>query len=189
MIAPTIQLRGIRLRPLRMEDAAAWHGYLSDPVVIEGTSYPIMSPAEVGSMIERCLTGYAANTSCTWAIAAEDDRLLGTCGFCRLSSAEGVAELAYDLARPWWGRGYASQAVGACVDWVFALAEFDRIEAYVMVGNLRSERVLERARFSRKALLKAYRTCRGEPRDYSLFSLSRAQWEVGRSGRSTSGCG
>ncbi len=178
MIPPTIQLRGIRLRPLCVEDAEAWHGYLSDPLVIEKTSYPIMSPADVGSMIERCLAGYAAGTSCTWAIAAEDDRLLGTCGFRRLSRAEGVAELAYDLARPWWGRGYMSQAVGACVDWVFGGPEFDRVEAYVVVGNRRSERVIERARFSRKALLKAYRACRGELRDYSLFSLSRAQWET-----------
>jgi ribosomal-protein-alanine N-acetyltransferase len=183
MIPPGIQLAGIRLRPLRVEDAAAWHGYLSDPVVIERTSYPILSPAEVGSMIERCLAGYAADTSCTWAIAAEDDCLLGTCGFCRLSRAEGVAELAYDLARPWWGRGYVSQAVAACVDWVFGVPEFDWVEACVMVGNRRSERVLERARFRRKALLEAYRTCRGEPRDYRLFCLSRAQWDVGRSGR------
>jgi ribosomal-protein-alanine N-acetyltransferase len=186
IIPPTIQLTGIRLRPLRVEDAVAWHSYLSDPAVIEKTSYPILSQAEVGWMIERCLAGYAAGTSCTWALTAADDRLLGTCGFCQLSIAEGAAELAYDLARPWWGRGYMSQAVGACVDWVFGWPEFDRVEAHVMVGNHRSKRVLERARFGRKALLKAYRTCRGQPRDYHLFTLSRAEWEAGRRGRPTS---
>ncbi len=113
--------------------------------MIERTSYPILSLAEVGSMIERCLAGYAAGTSCRRAIAAEDDRLLGTCGVSRLSRAEGVAELAYDLARPWWGRGYMSQAVGVCLDGIFRGPEFDRVEAHVMVGNRRSERVLERA--------------------------------------------
>ncbi len=176
MNQPTIELRGLWLRPLRVEDAAAWHGYLNDPLVIEKTSYPIMSPADVVSMIEKRLREYAAGTSCIWAITAEDDRLLGTCGFRRLSRAEGVAELAYDLARAWWGRGYMSQAVGACVAWAFGQPEFDRVEACVVVGNRRSERVLERAGFSRKSLLKAYRACRGELRDYSLFSLSRAQW-------------
>jgi ribosomal-protein-alanine N-acetyltransferase len=187
MIPPTIQLTDIRLRPLRVEDAAAWHSYLSDPLVIERTSYPILSLAEVGPMVERCLAGYAAGTWCTWAITAEDDRLLGTCGFCRLSSAEAVAELAYDLARPWWGRGYMSQAVDACVDWLLALPEFDRVEAHVMVGNRRSERILERAAFSRTTLLKAYRTCRGQPRDYTLFTLSRTQCQAGRTGRRISG--
>jgi ribosomal-protein-alanine N-acetyltransferase len=187
IIPPTIQLTGIRLRPLRVEDAVAWHSYLNDPAVIEWTSYPIMSRAEVGSMIERCRAGYATGTSCTWALTAADDRLRGTCGFCRLSRAAGVAELAYDLARPWWGRGYMSQAVGACVNWVFGWPEFDRVEAHVMVGNRRSKRVLERARFRRKALLKAYRTCRGQPRDYHLFTLSRAEWEAGRRGRPTGG--
>jgi TolB protein len=40
---PTIELSGVRLRPLRPEDADAWHAYLSDPAVTELTSYPEMS--------------------------------------------------------------------------------------------------------------------------------------------------
>ncbi len=47
MIPPTIDLAGIRLRGLRPEDAGAWHAYLSDPLVIEFTSYPVMSLAAV----------------------------------------------------------------------------------------------------------------------------------------------
>jgi RimJ/RimL family protein N-acetyltransferase len=37
---PTIELAGVRLRALRLEDAVPWHGYLSDPQVTELTSYP-----------------------------------------------------------------------------------------------------------------------------------------------------
>jgi [ribosomal protein S5]-alanine N-acetyltransferase len=178
MAPPTIDLTGVRLRGLRPEDALAWHAYLSDPQVTELTSYPAMSLPEVRSLIERCRAGYAADSSCTWAVATEaDDELIGTCGFNELARSQGCAELAYDLARPYWGRGFISQAAGACLGWVFEQPEFNRVQAFVMVGNVRSERVLERARFTREGCLRAYRTCRGQPRDYWVFSILRPEWE------------
>ncbi len=178
MIPPTIDLAGIRLRGLRPEDAVAWHAYLSDPLVIEFTSYPVMLLPAVQSMIERCRGGYAAGSSCTWAVATEaDDELVGTCGFNQLSHNQGWAELAYDLARFYWGRGFITQAVGACLDWAFEQPQFNRVHAFVMVGNTRSERVLERACFTREGCLRAYRTCRGQPRDYWVFSMLRREWE------------
>jgi [ribosomal protein S5]-alanine N-acetyltransferase len=188
MIPPTIQLESTCLRPLRIEDAVAWHSYLSDPAVIELTSYPAMSLAAVTSMLETCLAGYAAGSSCTWALVADEDSLVGTCGFCRLARDGGVAELAYDLARRHWGRGWMSQAVRACIEWALAQPEFRRVEASVMVGNARSERLLKRAGFKQEGLLKAYRVCRGEPRDYILFSLGRADWLGQRTGRPTRAC-
>ena len=178
MTPPTIDLKGIRLRGLRSEDTVAWHAYLSDPLVIEFTSYPVMSLLSVQSMIGRCLEGYASGSSCTWAIATEaDDELVGTCGFSALSRTQGWAELSYDLARPYWGQGLISQALRACLGWAFEQPEFNRVHAFVMVGNARSERVLERARFTREGCLRAYRMCRGHPRDYWVFSILRQEWE------------
>jgi ribosomal-protein-alanine N-acetyltransferase len=178
MTPPTIELTGIRLRGLRPEDAAAWHAYLGDPLVTELTSYPEMSLAAVQSMIERCREGYAAGSSSTWAVAtSSDDQLVGTCGFNALSRYQGWAELAYDLARPYWGRGFIAQAVGACLDWAFEQPDFNRVHAFVMVGNERSERVLERARFTREGRLRAFRMCRGQPRDYCVFSILRPEWQ------------
>ena len=189
MIPPTIDLTGIRLRGLRPEDAVAWHAYLSDPLVIEFTSYPVMALLAVQSMIGRCLEGYASGSSCTWAVATEaGDELIGTCGFNALSRSQGWAELSYDLARPYWGRGFITQAVRACLGWAFEEPEFNRVHAFVMVGNTRSERVLARAHFTREGCLRAYRMCRGQARDYSVFSILRPEWEQVLRGRPGSSC-
>jgi ribosomal-protein-alanine N-acetyltransferase len=189
MTPPTIDLTGIRLRGLRPADAVAWHAYLSDPLVIEFTSYPVMSLPAVESMIQRCQEGYASGSSCTGAVATEaDDELIGTCGFNALSSSQGWAELAYDLARPYWGRGFIAQAIRACLGWAFEQPEFNRVHAFVMVGNTRSERVLERARFTREGRLRAYRMCRGQARDYWVFSILRREWEQVLRGRPGSSC-
>ena len=37
---PTVDLDGVRLRPLRETDAESLYAYLSDPLVTELTSYP-----------------------------------------------------------------------------------------------------------------------------------------------------
>lgn len=178
MNPPVMDLAGVRLRGLRPEDAVAWHAYLSDPLVTEFTSYPAISLPAVQSLIARCRDGYAAGSSCTWAVVNEaDDFLIGTCGFNQLSRSQGWAELTYDLARRYWGRGFIAQAVRACLSWAFEQPEFNRVQALVMVGNTRSERVLERAGFTREGCLRAYRTCRGQPRDYWIFSTLRWGWD------------
>lgn len=176
---PTIELAGVRLRPLRREDAASWHAYLSDPRVTELTSYPEMSLSAVESMIESRRKSFVSGLSCKWAIASrDDDTLIGTCGFNEWSRPHGWAELAYELARPHWGCGIATQVVAAGLRWAFTDGGFTRVHAFVMVGNVRSERVLERAHFTREGRLRSYRLCRGQPRDFSVFSLLRPEWEA-----------
>ena len=182
----TIELAGIRLRALRPDDATAWHSYLSDPHVTELTSYPTLSRSDVESMIQHVRQAYAAGRGCKWAVALRaDDLLVGTCGFNEWSRTQGWAELAYELARPSWGRGIVSQAVAACLDWIFSGAAFNRVHAFVMLGNVRSERVLERAHFTREGCLRSYRIARGQPRDFSVFSILRHEWEAAPRGRPT----
>jgi len=181
---PTIELRGIRLRPLRPDDAAAWHAYVSDPEVTDLTSYPSMSAADVEAMLERTIGTNATGASCRWAVALQDEnRLIGTCGF-NERSPHGWAELAYELARPYWGRGIITQAVAASLDWGVPRWTLNRVHAFVMVGNVRSERVLERAGFTREGCLRSFRISRGVPRDFSVFSILRQEWHGAGSQRS-----
>jgi len=185
----SIELAGIRLRSLRPDDATALYSYLSDPHVTELTSYPNLSLSDVESMVQHARQAYAAGSGCKWAVAMQaDDLLIGTCGFNEWSRTQGWAELAYELARPYWGRGIISQAVAACLDWIFSGASFNRVHAFVMLGNVRSERVLERAHFTREGCLRSYRIARGQPRDFSVFSILRGEWEAATRGRLTSGC-
>jgi RimJ/RimL family protein N-acetyltransferase len=57
-------------------------------------------------------------------------------------------ELGYWLAEPYWGRGIATAAVRAMVEWGFSNLDINRIFAYVFGWNLASARVLEKAGFT-----------------------------------------
>jgi ribosomal-protein-alanine N-acetyltransferase len=174
---PTIELDGVRLRPLRAADAAAFFAYLRDPLVTDLTSYPVVSVPMVEAMIERSQGRWAAGELSKWGVALQDDdQLVGTCGFNEWSQVHRWAELAYDLAQAQWGKGLMSQAVSAVLDWTFGQGQVDRVHAFVRVDNNRSGRLLERGGFVREGCLRSYRVCRGEARDYYIYGLLRQDW-------------
>src|SRR4051794_4501729 len=176
---PTIELDGARLRPLRAADADALYAYLRDPVVTELTSYPIVSVPMVEAMIERSLSRWAAGEPSRWGVALQhDDQLVGTCGFNEWSQVHRWAEMAFDLAPGQWGKGLMQKAVAAALEWAYGQDLVNRVQAFVRVDNKRSERLLQRSGFVREGCLRSYRVCRGQPHDFYIYGLLRADWAV-----------
>lgn len=174
---PTIELEGVRLRPLRVADAGPLLDYLRDPDVTALTSYPDATPALVGAILERSASRWAAGELGKWGVALpHDDRLVGTCGFNESSRAHRSAELAYDLARPQWGQGLMHRVVAAVLQWTYQQDLVDRVQAFVRVDNERSRRLLERSGFVREGRLRSFRVCRGRPHDFHVYGLLREDW-------------
>ena len=170
---PSWEIGELRLRALRFEDAPAWHAYLSDPRVIEHTSFPDLDLAGVRAMVSRQLEGHAAATSRRWALADAGDTLIGTCGFSNWSLPHAHAELVYDLAPAFWGRGLMRVAVRHVVTWTFDTAGFNRVHALVMTTNGPSIELLEALAFVREGTLRQYRVARGSARDFHVYALLR----------------
>ncbi|CAN6281023.1 unnamed protein product [Urochloa humidicola] len=82
------------------------------------------------------------------------------------------AELGYVLARAHWGKGVATAAVKRMVATVFGEVEgLERVEALVDVANPASQRVLEKAGFTREAVLRKYGFQKGAVHDMVMFSF------------------
>jgi RimJ/RimL family protein N-acetyltransferase len=60
------------------------------------------------------------------------------------------AELGYWIGRPHWGRGYASEAAQALVEYGFGVLGLHRIQAHYMAHNPASGRVMEKIGLSRE---------------------------------------
>ena len=171
---PSWPVGDYRLRPLRLSDAAAWHAYLRDPLVLAHTSFPELDVAAVEGMLSHQLQAYAATSSCRWALVDAGDTLVGTCGFSNWSLPHAHAELVYDLAPTLWGRGLMLAAVQQVLTWAFVRARFNRIHAFVMTTNLPSMRLLEAVGFEREGTLRQFRIARGVARDFHVYALLRA---------------
>lgn len=75
------------------------------------------------------------------AIRQEDGLLIGCIKFCEVVG-QGVWEIGFWLARPWWGRGIMTKAVRAACDHAFIAWDVGVIFASVIEGNTASQRVL-----------------------------------------------
>lgn len=156
-----------RLRALRVDDAAAWSGYLSLPGVIEHTSWGDISETALRQLVTCYLP---TSPDQRWALVDAHDRLIGTFGLNGIDHLHGRGELAYDLDPRWQGQGLATQAARAVLDWGHAARSLTRIQATVLDSNARSIAVLERLGMRCEGLLHAYRQVRGHPRNFWIYA-------------------
>ena len=100
---------------------------------------------------------------------AASGRLLGGATLHHLDAMRDVLEVGYFLFVDARGRGVATRAVNALVEHAFANGIY-RMEAVVRVGNAVSERVLERAGFTREGVRRRLLRHAGRRVDATLFS-------------------
>ena len=168
---PALTFEDFRFRPQRLGDETALLEYLSQPEVIEHTSIPVPTLESLTTNVQRDIADYATRTAFRFAIAASKDRLIGVCGFNGWSPVHRRAELAYELAPQYWGRGVMRTAVAAVLTWGFLELGLNRIHAFVTTSNERSIRLLERCGFTHEGTLSQYRIARGEPKDFHFYAL------------------
>lgn len=160
------------LRPLGPNDVDAWSAYLSEPGVIEHTSWGDVGPTN----LEKLVADYAkGRDSLRWAIVDSSDSLLGTVGLNEISRDHGRAEIAYDLDPRHCGRGLATEAASAVIYWAHTVLGLQRVQATVLDSNILSIAVLERVGMQREGLIRQYRRVRGQARDYWMYAaINRA---------------
>jgi RimJ/RimL family protein N-acetyltransferase len=103
-------------------------------------------------------------------VDAETDEILGGVTIHQVNWELGQGEIGYWLFPHARGRGVATQAARFLAEHAFEHG-LERIEARVFAGNPESERVLERAGFTREGVLRSLPLRRGGRADMTLYSL------------------
>ena len=124
----------------------------------------VQSLAWVESWILRQQKSYQARGYGNWAVVDKVGDLPGYCiGYCGLSYVQGLGghpevALGYRLARRYWGRGYASEAAHATIDYGFNVLGLKRIVATIDPDNAASVRVAVKAGmvYERDVMLAGY---------------------------------
>jgi RimJ/RimL family protein N-acetyltransferase len=92
--------------------------------------------------------GKPSRTYGLWATVLKDEqKYIGCCGL-RAAHKEKAAHLVCYFARPYWGRGFASEASTAFIDLAFTRLRLSRLLADVDEGNAASRHILEKFGFN-----------------------------------------
>ena len=84
--------------------------------------------------------------------------------------------LGYVLARPYWGKGYMTEAVRAVAEWLLRQPDVYRVFATCDVDNPASAKVMEKAGMKYEGLLRRYMihpNVSDEPRDCLMYAVVR----------------
>jgi ribosomal-protein-alanine N-acetyltransferase len=103
-----------------------------------------------------------------------EGRLIGTVNL-EVDAAARTAMLGYAIGRAWWGRGLATEAARAALEWGAASFGLQRIWASTDLPHVRSQRVMEKLGMRREAVRPAHQPGRnGEPIETVTYGLDLA---------------
>ncbi|MGR3910648.1 GNAT family N-acetyltransferase [Burkholderia sp. SR8] len=161
---------GLSLRQLERADLDAWYAYLSNPDVVRHTSWNLRSRDDLQPLFDGIESAHPDSIRRLAIVDDASGALAGTIGLHTVSTANRSAEIAYDLAPPYWGRGIASALCASVTAWAFADGGFVRVQGVVLTTNAGSARVLQKCGYRYEGLLRAYRMVRGVPGDFALYA-------------------
>ena len=173
---PRLETMDLILRPVTRKDAPDIFAYASDPEVARYVLWdPHTSLADTRSYIRYLRRQYREGLPSSWVMELKSTgKVIGSIGFVWYSPLNHSAEIGYSLARPYWNRGLATQALSAVSLALFAALPLNRLEAQHDVRNPASGRVMEKCGFQREGLLRARIFNKGEMADVVLWSLLRS---------------
>jgi [ribosomal protein S5]-alanine N-acetyltransferase len=171
---PALAADGIVLRRLEPGDVPWITAACSDRELsryIPAIPYPY-AEADARGFIERATRAWADSSAATFVISqAPDGAGLGTIGLHLAAGDTGLAEVGYWLAREARGHGAATIAVQLVSRWAFTELGIERLSLQTATGNVASQRVAERAGFTREGLLRAWMPTPDGRRHSVMFSL------------------
>ena len=142
-----IETPRLRLRQWYESDKDPFAALNADPLVME--HFPgVLRRAQSDQLAESAAAHIASNGWGLFAVEEKETRQF--IGFVGLNPVRFDApftpavEIGWRLARPFWGKGYASEAARRSVELAFNDLGLDALVSFTTVANYRSRRVMER---------------------------------------------
>ncbi|MCG8632433.1 MAG: GNAT family N-acetyltransferase [Desulfobacterales bacterium] len=154
---PTLKTKRLILRPLSLSDEDAMvETIMADMDVMHWLPYSdqVSTPEGQREVARGYLRDFIKPRDefgfGIWAVCTGDiepganGRFMGYCGFIPGQIKDAGPEIAYAMGKSYWGKGFVSEALTACVDWIFAKPEITRLYAVTDNDNTASRRVMEK---------------------------------------------
>ena len=140
----------IMLRPWRESDAKALFKYASDPELGPRAGWPPHKSVEESLMVIRTLFCGEGMWAVVWKETGEP---IGCVGYLPSTSSNlkietDQAEVGYWIARPYWGKGICTEALGLVMDHCFGEKGFSTLWGTYFPSNPASGRVMEKCGFT-----------------------------------------
>jgi RimJ/RimL family protein N-acetyltransferase len=177
---PTLTTARLRLRPVTPADASDVQRYVGDRDVAS-TTLTIPHPYPDGAAEQWIAThgaAYADGVRASFAITErETGALVGAIGL-HVESAHARGELGYWIGKPFWGRGYATEAARAVLRFGFETLGLNKIHAAVFIRNPASDRVIRKLGMQWEGRLREHDLKWGVYEDIDVYAMLAREWRA-----------
>jgi RimJ/RimL family protein N-acetyltransferase len=169
---PPLTEGGIRLRPWERHDVPAVTAACQDPEIPRWTVVPHdYTERHARDFIGGTAPDLAAGRELALAIVDPDDRVLGALGLSNFDWPDLKAEIGYWVVAEARRRGIGARATRLLALWAITTLGLERVELLANPENEASQRLAERAGFTREGMLRRYRRRHGVREDLVMFSI------------------
>ena len=176
---PLLVTERLLLRPFTLTDAPVVQRLAGDYEVASRTleiPYPYPDGA-AEDWIATHRPGFEKGMHAIYAITLAPDRnLVGAVGLAEVNRRHGRAELGYWVAKPCWGRGYATEAARAMIEYGFSVLGLHRVYAMHFSRNPASGRVMEKCGMMREARLRGHARKWDGYEDVDVWGVLHDDW-------------
>jgi ribosomal-protein-alanine N-acetyltransferase len=140
----TLKTDRLMLRPVQFDDAPAFEAFYSEPEVMAIRKYGVLDAGAACAKVRSMTEHWTVHGFGMWVVEeiASGD-FAGECGLRWLEDGSDV-ELSYGLYTRFRGRGLATEAARAAVEFGFSVLGLKRIVALSRGDNIVSHRILEK---------------------------------------------
>ncbi len=172
---PNIDTPRLLLRRMTAKDAQDVFEYSRDPDVARHVLWEAQRHvSEAKDYIRYMNRRYRDDLPSSWGVIDKaSGRLVGTIGYMDHSADNASVEVGYSLARWMWGKGLATEALRAVIDYTFETMDVNRIEAQHELDNPASGRVMEKCGMTKEGVLRQRLYNKGRYVDVALYSILR----------------
>lgn len=176
---PILTTKRLQLRQLGHADADSMVELFGSPDVLRFLSQsPTDTHEKAIGLIDWFNGLYDQHESVNWGIVLQaDNRLIGMCGNHAWDRENRLIEIGYNILPSYWGKGYATEATHANLQWSFDHMDLHRIQADCTVGNIASERVLLKCGFTVEGIWRESCWEHGRFVDIKQFGLLRREYQ------------
>ncbi|WP_245884366.1 GNAT family N-acetyltransferase [Tumebacillus permanentifrigoris] len=162
---------------MRLDDVEAMFALHSDEEVMRYNYDPLVNIEQAEARFHMIEPEFREQRLLRWAITRkEDDRMIGTVIISNWIRPFASADLGYDLAREYWGRGIMTEILKRVLAFGFEEMGLNRIEASSAPENVGSRRVLEKLGFAYEGTLKEKWYMNGRYWDAVVMGLLRRDY-------------
>ncbi len=181
---PTIETERLILRPYRLEDAAELQRLIGERDVVS-TMTNVPHPYEDG-MAEEWIGGrresFEKGQTVDFAIThREEGYFIGGISLLDIDQPSQRAEIGYWIGKPYWRKGYGTEAAKAIVKYGFETLGLNRINGRHFVRNPASGRILEKIGMKHEGRQRQAFKKWGQFEDWELYGILRSDYEEGLS--------